>query len=138
MKLINIKNLSKTYHTLEKEINTIDNISLDVDEGEILSIIGPSGCGKSTLLNILTNLEEPSLGTITTSKDLIIGYMMQSDGLIPWLTVKDNALLGLKLKGKLNEETMAYTLNLIDKYGLSEFLMSYPKSLSGGMRQRVA
>ena len=138
MKLINIKNLSKTYHTIEKEINTIDNISLDVDEGEILSIIGPSGCGKSTLLNILTNLEEPSLGTITTSKDLIIGYMMQSDGLIPWLTVKDNALLGLKLKGKLNEETMAYTLNLIDKYGLSEFLMSYPKSLSGGMRQRVA
>ena len=87
MKLINIKNLSKTYHTIEKEINTIDNISLDVDEGEILSIIGPSGCGKSTLLNILTNLEEPSLGTITTSKDLIIGYMMQSDGLIPWLTV---------------------------------------------------
>ena len=138
MKLINIKNLSKTYHTIEKEINTIDNISLDIDEGEILSIIGPSGCGKSTLLNILTNLEEPSLGTITTSKDLIIGYMMQSDGLIPWLTVKDNALLGLKLKGKLNEETMAYTLNLIDKYGLSEFLMSYPKSLSGGMRQRVA
>lgn len=64
MKLIKIKNLTKNYHTKAKEIQAIDNISFDINDSEIVSIIGPSGCGKSTLLNILTDLDKPSSGTI--------------------------------------------------------------------------
>lgn len=138
MKLISINNLSKIYHTESDEIQSLDNISFDINKAEILTLIGPSGCGKSTLLNILTELEDPSEGTITKHEKLTIGYMMQNDALLPWLTVKDNALLGLKLKGIATKENIEYTLKLIDKYGLKEFLNSYPDNLSGGMRQRVA
>ena len=138
MKLINITNLSKTYHTKEKEILSIDDISLDISESEILSIVGPSGCGKSTLLNILTNLENASHGQIRENKPLVIGYMMQNDALLPWLTVRNNALLGLKLQHKLNEENIAYVDNLLKKYDLFDFKDNYPDNLSGGMRQRLA
>lgn len=138
MKLINISNLSKTYHTKEKEILSIDDISLDIDKYEILSIIGPSGCGKSTILNILTNLENSSKGNIVAHDKLIIGYMMQNDALLPWLNVYDNALLGLKLQHKLSKENKEYVDSLLHKYGLYEFKNNFPDSLSGGMRQRVA
>lgn len=138
MKLINIDNLSKTYHTKNDEINSIDNLSFSIEKSEVLSLIGPSGCGKSTLLNILTELESPSSGKIKKHDDLVIGYMMQNDALLPWLTVKENALLGLRLKGLATKENIDYTLDLIDKYGLKKFINSYPDNLSGGMRQRVA
>lgn len=113
MKLINITNLSKTYHTKEKEILSIDDISLDINESEILSIVGPSGCGKSTLLNILTKLESPSKGEIRENKPLVIGYMMQNDALLSWLTVRNNALLGLKLQRKLTKENINYVDELL-------------------------
>lgn len=138
MKLISITNLSKTYHTKEKEILSIDDISLDINESEIISIVGPSGCGKSTLLNILTQLESPSKGNIQTFKPLVIGYMMQNDAILSWATVRDNALLGLKLKKMLNEDNIKYVDNLLKKYDLYEFKDNYPDSLSGGMRQRLA
>lgn len=137
MKLISIDNLSKTYHTKNDEINSIDNLSFSIEKSEVLSLIGPSGCGKSTLLNILTELESPSSGKIKKHDDLVIGYMMQNDALLPWLTVKENALLGLRLKGLATKENIDYTLDLIDKYGLKKFINSYPDNLSGGMRQRV-
>lgn len=138
MKLIKIKNLTKNYHTKAKEIQAIDNISFDINDSEIVSIIGPSGCGKSTLLNILTNLDKPSSGTIEKKDNLKIGYMMQNDCLLPWLTVIDNATLGLKLKSIKNEENIEYVNTLLDRYGLKEFANDYPKNLSGGMRQRLA
>ncbi len=138
MKLINIKNLTKNYHTKTKEIQAINNISFDISDNEIVSIIGPSGCGKSTILNILTNLDKPSMGEIEKKDDLIIGYMMQNDCLLPWLTVFDNATLGLKLKHTKNEENIKYVNALLEKYGLKEFASEYPKNLSGGMRQRLA
>ncbi len=138
MKLININNLSKTYHTKEKEILSIDDISLDINESEIVSIVGPSGCGKSTLLNILTNLEKPSKGFIRENKPLIIGYMMQNDALLPWLSVRNNALLGLKLQHKLTNDNIDYVDALLKKYDLYDFKDNYPNNLSGGMRQRLA
>lgn len=138
MKLIKIKNLTKNYHTKAKEIQAIDNISFDINDSEIVSIIGPSGCGKSTLLNLLTNLDKPSSGTIEKKDNLKIGYMMQNDCLLPWLTVFDNATLGLKLKSIKNEENIEYVNTLLDRYGLKEFANDYPKNLSGGMRQRLA
>ncbi|MBO5475221.1 MAG: ABC transporter ATP-binding protein [Bacilli bacterium] len=138
MKLISISNLTKNYHTKTKEIEAIDNISFDINDNEIVSIIGPSGCGKSTILNILTNIDKPSSGSIEKKDNLKIGYMMQNDCLLPWLTVFENATLGLKLKSIKNKENIDYVNSLLEKYGLKEFANEYPRNLSGGMRQRLA
>ncbi len=138
MQLININQIKKTYHTKELEVHSIEDITLDVLEGEILSIVGPSGCGKSTLLNMLTKLDSPTSGFIRENKPLVIGYMMQNDALLPWLTVEENTLLGLKLKHNITHEGREYVYELLKRYGLFEFKDSYPDSLSGGMRQRVA
>lgn len=138
MKLINVKNLTKNYHTKNQEINAINNISFDIDENEIVSIVGPSGCGKSTLLNILVGVDSLSKGTIKKSDNLKIGYMMQNDCLLPYMTVKDNAYLGLKLKHMLTDENKQYVDDLLIRYGLNEFRNERPKNLSGGMRQRLA
>ncbi len=138
MILINVSNISKTYHTPTKEVIALDDLNFTINEGEILGIVGTSGCGKSTLLNILTNLEKADRGSITSSKSIVIGYMMQNDALLPWLNVYDNAILGLKLKKITTKDNLAYVDNLLKKYGLYEFKNEYPNSLSGGMRQRVA
>lgn len=137
-KLLEIKNLSKKYHTKNGEISAIDNISFDVYEKEFLCIIGSSGCGKSTLLNILANLDDLSSGKILKKENLNIGYMLQEDALMPWLNILDNALLGLEIRHEKTKENIAYTKELLEKYGLKDFLEKYPSQLSGGMRQRVA
>ena len=136
--ILNIKNLSKNYHTKNEELIAIDNISLEVKEGEYLSIVGPSGCGKSTLLSIIANIDKPTSGSILTNKKLKIGYMLQNDCLFPWLNILDNALIGLKIKNELTEDNIKYVKELLNTYGLGDFLKSYPNNLSGGMRQRVA
>ena len=136
-KLLEIKNLSKKYHTKNGEISAIDNISFDVYEKEFLCIIGSIGCGKSTLLNILANLDDLSSGKILKKENLNIGYMLQEDALMPWLNILDNALLGLEIRHEKTKENIAYTKELLEKYGLKDFLEKYPSQLSGGMRQRV-
>lgn len=137
-KLLEIKNLSKNYNTKMGEVKAIDNISFDVYDKEFLCIIGSSGCGKSTLLNILANLDYLSEGEIIKNNDLKIGYMLQEDCLLPWLNIFDNAMLGLDIMHIKTEENIKYVKNLLEKYGLGDFLEKYPNQLSGGMRQRVA
>lgn len=137
-KIIQINNLSKKYFDKNNEILAIDKINLDVKEGEFLVIVGPSGCGKSTLLNILGGIDNKSGGDIVTYDDIKIGYMLQSDCLFSWLTILDNALLGLKINNMLSNDNINYVKNLLKLYGLEEFTYKYPSSLSGGMRQRVA
>ena len=137
-KLLEIKNLSKNYNTKMGEVKAIDNISFDVYDKEFLCIIGSSGCGKSTLLNILANLDYLSDGQIIKNNDLKIGYMLQEDCLLPWLNILDNATLGLDIMHIKTEENVKYVKNLLEKYGLGDFLEKYPNQLSGGMRQRVA
>lgn len=138
-KLLEIKNLSKMYHTKEGEILSIQNITLDVLEGEFVSLVGSSGCGKSTLLNIIAGLDHQSEGQIYFSKSSPkIGYMFQSDCLFPWLTIYENCLLGLKIEKNITKENEKYVLNLLKKYNLYEFKDKYPTCLSGGMKQRIA
>ena len=129
--ILEIKNLSKNYHTMTSEIEAINDLSMDVYENEILAIVGPSGCGKSTLLSILANLENKTDGEITKDSNIKVGYMLQTDSLFPWLTILNNTLVGLDK----NNDTV---INLLKKYGLYEFKDLYPSNLSGGMRQRVA
>ena len=137
-KIIDVKNLNKKYYTKEKEIIAIDDISLDIYEGEFLAIVGPSGCGKSTFLNIIGGIDTKSGGNVIIKNSVKIGYMLQSDCLFSWLNILDNCLLGLKINGMITKENIEYVKNLINTYGLHEFMYSYPSNLSGGMKQRVS
>lgn len=137
--ILKIDNLSKVYYSLKGEIKAIDNFSLDIDNGEYISIIGSSGCGKSTILNILSSLDTNYEGNIIfNNNDIKVGYMLQDDSLFDWLTVYENAIIGLKIKHLLTSNNIKYVKDLLIKYGLKDFMNKYPKSLSGGMRQRVA
>lgn len=138
-KLFSINNLKKNYYGIKGEVEAISTFSLDIYEGDFISIIGNSGCGKSTILNILAGTEKDYDGEIIYEKNnLTFGYMLQEDTLFDWLTVLENACIGLKIKKQLNNKTIKYTKELLYKYGLKDFINKYPKELSGGMRQRVA
>ena len=138
MKILEVENLNKTYHTLKNEIQALDDISFCVNKGEFISIVGPSGCGKSTILSILDGLLEKSSGNIIINKNITMAYMLQEDCLLPFRTVLDNCLIGLEISNKLTDENIEYVINLLKTYGLGDFINSYPGNLSGGMRQRVA
>ena len=139
MQLLNIKELTKNYLTKKQVICALKKLDLLVNEEEFIVLVGPSGCGKSTILSIIGNLEQKSSGEIIYGKDDIkIGYMFQEDALFPWLNVLDNCLIGLKIGNSITSEDIKYVKSLLEKYGLSSFEKSYPKELSGGMRQRVA
>lgn len=137
--LLKINNISKTYFTPNEEIKAIDNISLDIKQGEFIAIVGSSGCGKSTLLSILAGLENQTQGEIKFNKnDFTVGYMLQQDALFDWLNILDNALLGLKIQKEDNLDNINYVKQLLKTYDLEDFMYKYPKELSGGMKQRVA
>ncbi|MCR2043175.1 ABC transporter ATP-binding protein [Anaerosalibacter massiliensis] len=143
-KIVEIKNISMTYHTLDGETKAIKDINLNINKGEIVSLVGPSGCGKSTLLSIIAGLIEPTKGEILIKEKKIkgpnkeVGYMFQRDHLFEWRTIIENVLIGLEIQGRVNEKQYKNAENLLDIYGLSEFKESFPRQLSGGMRQRVA
>ena len=137
MDILKIKNLGKIYHTKDEEIIALEDFSLTLKKGEFVSIVGPSGCGKSTILSILSNLIDKSSGSIEIMNNISIGYMMQEDNLLDYRTIYKNCLLGLEIQNKNNELNKKYVLDLLKKYGLENFINSYPKNLSGGMRQRV-
>ncbi len=137
-KVLEVKNISKYYYSKDKEIEAIKDISFEVYENEFVSIVGPSGCGKSTLLNIIAKLDKQNKGSVTyKKKEPIIGYMFQSDALLPWLNILENACLGLDIMNIKTEEKISETKELLIKYGLKEFIEKYPSELSGGMKQRV-
>lgn len=135
-KILEVKNVQKTYQAKNGEIEALKNINFDVKQGEFISIIGPSGCGKSTLLSIISGLEDKNDGEIYI--DGKIGYMLQKDNLLEWRTIHKNVLLGLEIQKVLTETNRKYVIELLKKYGLYEFRNKYPTQLSGGMRQRVA
>lgn len=137
--ILSIKNLSKEFETKDSSILALDHFDLDIMEGEIVALIGPSGCGKSTLLNIISGLDEKTGGTLEFASDEPkISYMLQSDALLPWRTVLENATLGLELSHKKDVINAMKVKDLLIEYGLEDFLDKKPGSLSGGMRQRVA
>ena len=132
------------YHTMEGATEAIKDVSFSVDDGEFISIIGPSGCGKSTLLNIISGILTPSSGEVKFNDPDVknnldkMGYMFQKDYLFPWLSVRENVLLGLKVKKIYTKENIEFADELLKSYGLEKFESHKPTQLSGGMRQRVA
>lgn len=136
--ILTVSNLTKSYNSLSGEVIAVSNLSLNVKDGEFLSIIGSSGCGKSTILNILANLDRDYSGKIRFKDGVKYSYMLQEDTLFPWLNVYENAVLGLKIQRKLTKENEEHVKYLLNKYGLKDFVNKKVSSLSGGMRQRVA
>lgn len=142
--LVQIQNIVMNFHSPEGEISALRDLSLDIVEGEFISIVGPSGCGKSTLLNIIAGLITPSAGAVCIGGQKVfgatslVGYMPQSDQLFEWRTIWKNVLLGLEVQNKLTKESKAFAAELLRRYGLDDFKDAYPSQLSGGMRQRAA
>ncbi len=135
--ILEIQHLSKHYFINKEIIEVLKDINFKVKDDEIIAIVGASGCGKSSLLSIISNLLDYTDGKIIYRKPLTFGYMFQSDTLFPWLTVRDNCLLGLKIIKKDYPSKEKELDSLLKKYHLDAFKDKYPHNLSGGMRQRV-
>ncbi|MBE3572745.1 MAG: ABC transporter ATP-binding protein [Moorella humiferrea] len=137
-------NLSRVFNIKRQKITALDNVSLEVKEGEFVTILGPSGCGKSTLLRIIAGLAEATSGQVYKDGRLIQGpgadrgMVFQSYTLFPWLTVRQNIEFGLTLKGMEENGRREIVDHYLEIIGLTAFADAYPKSLSGGMKQRVA
>ena len=144
MSFLQVQDIHHTYFTKASVTTALSDISLTVEEGEIVSFLGPSGCGKTTLLSIISSLLKPTQGTVLLENKPVststneIGYMLQQDYLFPWKTIEENILLGLKLSKRLNEKTKLAALSLLSQIGLKGVEKQLPKQLSGGMRQRAA
>jgi ABC-type nitrate/sulfonate/bicarbonate transport system ATPase subunit len=119
-------------------LTALDGFSLDVAQGEFVSLIGPSGCGKSTALRVLARLQNPSAGTLRLNDGSRTAWMPQQDNLLPWRRAMSNALLGARLAGRLTPDVTAEAHSLFIEFGLAGFERSWPTQLSGGMRQRLA
>lgn len=119
----------------------LQNISMNVDSGEFISLIGPSGSGKSTLFNLIGGLLTPDSGEIyfngenITKKSGYISYMPQQASLFPWRTILNNVLLGQELRGERDDQR---AIEMLEKAGLGDVINAYPHELSGGMKQRAA
>ncbi|MDD6619743.1 MAG: ABC transporter ATP-binding protein [Eubacteriales bacterium] len=151
MKILEVKNLSKTYGKGDTLVKALDNVSFSVEQGEFVAIIGPSGSGKSTLLHILGGVDVPTSGQVIINDTDIstldetalavfrrrqIGLIYQFYNLIPILTVEENLTLPLLLDGRKPDKKIIQ--NLVERLGLSQRLNHLPNQLSGGQQQRVS
>ncbi len=154
MAVITLKDVSKVYRTKEIETLALENVNLDIEKGEFVSIMGPSGCGKSTLLNIVGLLDVPTTGTVKLMNKITddmndsqlsdfrnhnIGFVFQSFHLIPSLNVADNVALPLSYRGGISaKERHEKVAEVLTRLGLSHRMRHFPGQLSGGQCQRVA
>ncbi len=153
MALVELRNVSKIYHLGGEEIRALDNVSLDIDAGEFVSIIGPSGSGKSTLMHILGCLDSPTHGTICLDGTMIqnatprelasirnrkIGFVFQFFNLLPKLNVLQNVELPMIYSGVSGKERRTLALEALTRVGLENRCKHRPSQLSGGQQQRVA
>ena len=125
----------------------LQNMSLDIAQGEFVSLLGPSGCGKSTALRIIAGLGEPSAGTLdwpTAEHDAAghaqreIGFVFQEPTLMPWATVFNNVWLPLRLRHRSKAQSRSEVIAALAIVGLERFANAYPRELSGGMKMRVS
>lgn len=143
---IRFDRVSVDYPTAHGPMRVLDDVSLDLRQGEFVSIIGPSGCGKTTLMNIAAGFVHPTSGSVQLDGKPITGpgpergVIFQEYGVFPWLTVRQNIAFGLSLAA--NRVAAAQRNEICERYmalmGLRDFANHYPKHLSGGMRQRLA
>jgi putative ABC transport system ATP-binding protein len=151
--MIRLTNLEKIYRTKEIETVALENVNLEVNDGEFLSIMGPSGCGKSTLLNLMGLLDIPTTGSVEINgvktegmsdaeqaafRNKQLGFVFQSFHLINSLNVNDNVELPLLYRNISGSERRKIAREVLEKVGLSHRMRHFPTQLSGGQCQRVA
>ena len=138
--------VSLEFSTANGRLRVVDDVSYDIREGEFVAVIGPSGCGKTTMMNMLAGFVAPTSGAVLLDGKPVAGpgpergVIFQEYGVFPWLTVKDNIAFGLRLKANraMEAEIRAVCERYMGLMGLADFADAYPKTLSGGMRQRLA
>ncbi|UJH92171.1 ABC transporter ATP-binding protein [Antarcticibacterium sp. 1MA-6-2] len=150
-KILNVRNLEKTYSSGSKKLTVLHNINFDIEERETFSIVGPSGSGKTTLLGLCAGLDRPDSGSIelcgTALENLSederavlrnrkVGFVFQDFQLLPTLTALENVAVPLELQG--SKDASAISRELLEKVGLGARKNHYPTQLSGGEQQRVA
>jgi NitT/TauT family transport system ATP-binding protein len=134
--IVSLRNIGKTF---ERGTVALDNLSLDVREGEFVSLLGPSGCGKSTALRMIAGLSAPSTGVVEWPQgESKLGFVFQEPTLMPWADVAANVRLPLKLTHADEKQSRDAVAQTLDRVGLSEFSQSYPRELSGGMKMRAS
>ena len=144
---IEIKNINKSFHGrgLDHDIKVLDDVNLNIGDGEFVCLLGPSGCGKTTLLRLIAGLDQPTSGEVIADGEVVKkpsgdrAVIFQQYSLFPWLTVLENVMFGLNLKkDRTKEENLKAAERYLESVGLIDFKDSYPHELSGGMKQRVA
>ncbi|MBF0544553.1 MAG: ABC transporter ATP-binding protein [Candidatus Riflebacteria bacterium] len=151
--MLSLQNVSKHYSHRGKVVKALDNVSVEISQGEFVSIVGPSGSGKSTFLLMLGGMLSPTLGKIAISGELLydltsesralfrrknVGFLFQSYNLIPYLTALENVQVPLFLTGLSPNDQKEKATQLLTRVGLAERLDHKPSELSGGQQQRVA
>ncbi len=144
--VIAIDHLSLTFHTNDGPVHALDDINLDVERGEFVSLIGPSGCGKTTLLRVIADLQKPSGGSITVNgvspeqarERRAYGYVFQAAALYPWRNIARNVALPLEIMGMRRAERDRRVADNLALVNLQGFERKFPWQLSGGMQQRAS
>lgn len=147
---IRLEHVSKEFNARRSNIRALDDINLEIFPSEFVSLVGPSGCGKSTIIRMVDDIIKPTSGTIIvdgkaydnsipiSKQDIMkLGFIFQIPNLYPWLTIKENLYLPLKVYGEYDEPHMKYADELLDMIHLSDYADAYPKEISGGMAQRI-
>jgi NitT/TauT family transport system ATP-binding protein len=143
---VQVESVSVIYPAKERSVVALDRVSLDIKQGEFISLIGPSGCGKTTLLRVIADLEQATSGRVLvngmSSHDARLarayGYVFQAPALFPWRTVLDNVRLPLEIHGVPADKSGSVAMEQLARVGLAGFEGKYPWQLSGGMQQRVS
>jgi len=142
--LIELHNVSKTFHSKKGSVEALRNINLTVDEGEFITLVGRSGCGKTTLLRLIAGLLQPTAGQLSVSGQKVakprrdVAVMFQRPALLPWRTVLENLMLPVEVIGAKKSEYLGRAEELLDTTSLTGFEDALPRELSGGMQQRVS
>jgi NitT/TauT family transport system ATP-binding protein len=141
---LDVKNISKSFINNKKHVEVLDDISLEVDQGEFICLLGPSGCGKTTLLTIIGGFQKPESGEILVNGNKVMkpgidrAFIFQNYALFPWKSVRDNVLYPMKQQKIPKVEREKKLEELIEMSDLKGKESMYPHQLSGGMKQRVA
>ena len=151
--LLSVKDVKKTYHLGDVLVEALRGISIDIAEGEFVSVCGPSGSGKSTFLNLIGTIDTPTSGQVvyngqdvslmndrkrTSMRNSTIGFVFQSFNLIPVFTALENVMLPLTFGKNSKKEARDKAMEMLSAVGLEKFVQHKPNKLSGGQRQRVA
>ncbi|GAB3043489.1 ABC transporter ATP-binding protein [Sediminivirga luteola] len=142
--VLEIEHLTKEFQRGDVATVALRDFSLTIEQGTFVTVLGRSGCGKSTMLNLLSGLSKPTNGRVLhrgsphTGPTPGIGYLTQSDTLMPWRTVQRNVEMPMEIAGRPKPERQAAAAELIATVGLADFADSYPRELSGGMRRRAS